>query len=365
MSISRRACLRTLAAAVPAAFVSTGRGSAAEPSTREAAAIRGVVAKFLEKYQVPGLSVAFSHQEKIVFRGAYGWADESAREALTPGHRFRIASISKPLTAVAVFALVEKGKLRLDDKVFGPQGLLPQFGGDALPEHVDGVTVHHLLTHTSGGWGNDRDDPMFQHPEMNHDHPLKHPPGKAYAYSNFGYCLLGRVVEKTAGKDYAAAIREIILDPCEITDMKLAGNTLAERTDGEVVYHGRHGENPYNMNVERMESHGGWIGSPESLVKFLLRTDGSRVRSDLLREQTRAEMFRATQANPGYASGWAVNAVPNRWHGGSLPGTSTIAVTTASGLCWAGFANARAPGIAGELDRLMWDIVAQVPAWKA
>ena len=58
----------------------------------------------------------------------------------------------------------------------------------------------------------------------------------------------------------------------------------------------------------------------------------------------------STQANPGYASGWAVNAVPNRWHSGSLPGTSTIAVQTSSGLCWAGFTNSRSKDIAGALD---------------
>jgi hypothetical protein len=72
-------------------------------------------------------------------------------------------------------------------------------------------------------------------------------------------------------------------------------------------------------------------------------------------------MTTATAANPGYACGFAVNKVPNWWHGGSLPGTATIAVRTAKGACWAGFANGRTEKIGAELDRLMWRIARMVP----
>jgi hypothetical protein len=147
--------------------------------------------------------------------------------------------------------------------------------------------------------------------------------------------------------------------------MKIAGNTLADRLPGEVVYHGRNGEDPYRMNVRRMDAHGGWLASPADLVKFLIRADGSAQPSDLLKAASFKSMMTATKANAGYASGWAVNAVPNRWHGGSLPGTATIAVQTASGLCWAGFANSRSKDIGGALDRLMWDLAKAVPAWNA
>ncbi len=74
-------------------------------------------------------------------------------------------------------------------------------------------------------------------------------------------------------------------------------------------------------------------------------------------------MTTGTTANPNYACGWSVNQIPNWWHGGSLPGTLTIMVRTASGLCWAAFTNTRANGL--NLDEIMWKMVKAVPAWKA
>jgi CubicO group peptidase (beta-lactamase class C family) len=371
--LSRRTCLQRLALAIPAAGLLSGRARAADtpaPSKAESAIIAGIVKKFMTEHQVPGLSVAFARHGKPAFQAAFGMSDEAAGEALTTDHLFRIASISKPITAVGIFLLIEQGKLKTEDKVFGPAGLLVIGGTQKLTE----ISLHHLLTHTSGAWRNDGEDPMFRHPEMDHaeliartlrDRPLKHAPGESYAYSNFGYCLLGRVIEKVSGKSYAGFIRESVLAPCGIGRMKIAGNTLADRVPGEVVYHGRNGEDPHRMNVRRMDAHGGWLASPTDLVKFLVRCDGGDQPSDLLKKSSFKIMMTSTQANPGYASGWAVNAVPNRWHSGSLPGTSTIAVQTSSGLCWAGFTNSRSKDLANALDRLMWDIAKSVPAWNA
>jgi CubicO group peptidase (beta-lactamase class C family) len=379
--ISRRTCLQhlalTLSASSAAGLLRPGRAAAAEalePGVAETAAIAGIARKFMAEHEVPGLSVAFSHLGKPAFHAAFGMADEAGGEDLTPGHLFRIASISKPLTAVGIYLLIEREKLGLGDKVLGPDGLLAIGRDPKLPDGVADITVHHLLTHTGGGWQNDGNDPMFRHPEMDHaqliartlrDQPLKHAPGANYAYSNFGYCLLGRVIEKASGKSYADFMRESVLGPCGIERMKIAGNTLADRVPGEVTYHGRNGEDPYHMNVRRMDAHGGWLASPADLLKFLVRCDGGGQPSDLLRKPSFKTMMTATKANPGYASGWSVNAAPNRWHGGSLPGTSTIAVQTASGLCWAGFANSRSKDIGGALDRLMWDLAKSVPAWNA
>ncbi|MEK7950326.1 serine hydrolase domain-containing protein [Luteolibacter soli] len=373
--IDRRNCLKRLAFTLPAlAFPRAWAVPTLDPAGKEAEAIEALAQKFMKEFSVPGLSVAFAHQGKMVFRGAYGFADETSQEKLTPEHTFRIASVSKPLTSVAIYGLIEQGKLKPDAKVFVPDGLLAVDGGKKLPPKVGDVTVHHLLTHTAGGWGNDRDDPMFQHPELGHadliartvrDHPLQNDPGTSYAYSNFGYCVLGRIVEKLTGKPYDQHVRETVLERCDIHTMKIAGNTLAERGADEVVYYGRNGENPYNMNVRRMDSHGGWIARPEDLVKFLTHFDGLAETPDLLREATLKEMFRGTKANAGYASGWAVNAVPNHWHNGSLPGTASIAVTTASGMCWAGFTNARSGDINSALDRLMWDMTKCAPEWRA
>lgn len=378
-SISRRTCLRRLAVAAGPTlpFISTGRvraGEAAPPTGGEIAAIAALARRFREKFGVPGLSVAFARRGELVYQAAFGMADEAAGEVLTTDHRFRIASISKPITAVAIFTLLEQGKLGLDDKVFGPDGQLAPAPGTKLHPGVADITIRHLLTHTCGGWRNDGDDPMFRHRDLDHpaliartlrDQPLEHTPGERYAYSNFGYCLLGRVIEKLTGESYAGHLQDHIFPRCGIAGMTIAGNTLAERQPAEVIYHGRNGEDPYNMNVRRMDAHGGWLATPRDLVKFLVRTDGNPAPPDLLKQATLREMFTGSPANPGYSSGWSINSAPNHWHGGSLPGSSTIAVQTASGLCWAGLANSRTKDIDGALDQLMWNMVRAVPAWTA
>jgi hypothetical protein len=88
---------------------------------------------------------------------------------------------------------------------------------------------------------------------------------------------------------------------------------------------------------------------------------------NILKPETIQVMTTGSAANAGYAKGWAVNKANNWWHNGSLPGTSTIAVRTHSGFCWAAFANTRRAKSAldGDLDRLVWNMVAQVKSWRA
>jgi CubicO group peptidase (beta-lactamase class C family) len=383
-TISRRTCLRRLALAASAsAFPALLRPLSAAsqeteaqtvPNDSQRAAIAAVARQFIEQYSVPGLSVAFARQGQTVFKEGFGLADKTSGDRVTPAHLFRIASVTKPITSVAIFSLIEEGRFKLDDLVFGSEGLLQFDFGRSLPSSVERITVHHLLTHTCGGWQNDGTDPMFHHPAMNHrdliawtiaNDPLKNEPGTQYAYSNFGYCILGRIIEKFAKHSYPEFVRRQVLAKCGVTGMKIAGNTISERAAGEVVYYDRNAESPYRMNVARMDSHGGWIATPQDLLQFLTRVDGFSATRNILSERTIKTMTTPTAARPGYACGWSVNQVPNWWHGGSLPGSSTIAVRTASGLCWAGFANTRTDGIGPALDRLMWKIAAAVPAWRA
>ena len=114
------------------------------------------------------------------------------------------------------------------------------------------------------------------------------------------------------------------------------------------------------MNVRRMDSHGGWLATAPDLVRFATHLD-------ILRPQSVAEMTTGTAANPKYACGWAVNNVPNWWHGGSLPGTTSIMVHTGSGFCWAALLNSRESrgNTGGALDDMMWQMVRKVKSWKA
>jgi CubicO group peptidase (beta-lactamase class C family) len=254
--------------------------------------------------------------------------------------------------------------------VFGPRGILgDDFGKRPYQQWVEEIRIKHLLTHTGGGWQNDRSDPMFQNEAMNHHQliawtlknaPLQYPPGEHYAYSNFGFCVLGRVIEKLTGVPYEQHVREAVLKRCGVTGMRIAGNTLAERAPAEAIYYGAGQQDPYGMNVRRMDSHGGWLATAKDLAMFASHVD-------ILKPASIREMTTASSANAGYAKGWAVNRVPNWWHAGSLPGTTSIMVRTSSGFCWAALANTReSPGdTGGAMDRMMWDLVRQVKTWKA
>jgi CubicO group peptidase (beta-lactamase class C family) len=345
-----------------------------EPPPVERAAMANIATDYMQKYAVPGLSVAIGHGGRLIYADVWGMADRERHEKLTPAHLFRIASVSKPITSATIFMLFEQGRLRLGDRVFGPGAVLgTEFGGPPYHPGVDQITIEHLLTHTCGGWSNEHDDPMFMNDQMNHaqliawtlrNKPLEHPPGRNYAYSNFGFCVLGRVIEKVTHQPYAGFVGSAVLHRCGIADMAIGGNTLAQRRKGEVRYYGQDNENPYNMNVTRMDSHGGWIGRPTDLVQFAMQVSGFAA-PGLLKADTIRIMTTPSAASANYAKGWAVNKFGNWWHNGSLPGSGTVMVRTSSGFCWAAFVNTRRPKNDGDLDGLVWKMVREVKNWHA
>lgn len=346
------------------------------PTPSERAAMADAATNFMRSYDVPGLGVAIVRQGALVYDEAFGLADKEARERLTTTHRFRIASVSKPITSVAIFSLIEQRALTLGDRVFGRGGILgSDFGPLPAGSQIDQITVEHFLTHTSGGWTNDGNDPMFRQPQLDHhalitwtlkNQPLTNKPGTTYAYSNFGYCVLGRVIEKLTQRSYESFVRETILARAGVKDMEIAGNSLAERRPLEVRYYGQANENPYNMNVRRMDAHGGWLARPASLAMFTSHVDGFS-RSSILLPATIQTMTAASAANAGYAKGWQVNRLNNWWHNGSLPGTITIMVRTHSQFCWAALINTRRSNspIGLDLDKLVWTMARKVSGWNA
>jgi CubicO group peptidase (beta-lactamase class C family) len=340
---------------------------------------------FMEQFSVPGLSVAVTRNGQFVYEHQFGMADRKEAQQVLPSSLFRIASVTKPITSVTVFSLIEQGKINLSDKVFGPSGILgTKYGKPPYQPYVTDITVDHLLTHTCGGWSNDSTDPMFRFDSWDHEKliswtlqnlPLTSPPGRRWAYSNFGYCVLGRVIEQITSQPYAAYVQNNVLARCGIGDMQIAGNKLDQRAPNEVVYVGQYSENPYNMNIARMDSHGGWIATPTDLVRFLNHVTGFSGTPGLLKPETIRIMTTPTpaysQSSPAkYARGWMVrnDGLGNWWHNGSLPGTTTIMVRTSTGLCWAALANTRTEPsneINSALDQMMWDMVRCVPSWGA
>jgi D-alanyl-D-alanine carboxypeptidase len=177
------------------------------------------LAAMYEASELPGFAVAVSHQGTLLLNAAYGWADVERRIPLTPDHMFRVASHSKTFTATALMLLSEEGKLRLDDHVVD---YLPW-----LKDHKDArwanVTLRQLLSHGAGVirdgvdadyWQGLRPFPdadRFRREMMETDLVLDN--NTTLKYSNYGYTLLGMVIEAISGQSYGQFVTERIVDP--------------------------------------------------------------------------------------------------------------------------------------------------------
>jgi len=336
--------------------------------------INAQVEAFMSAYNVPSVSIAIAKDEKLIYAKAFGFADISVGEKATTDHRFRIASLTKPITSTAAFKLIEEGKLSLDDTIFGAQGILGQtYGTLPYDPSIEMITVEDLLQHTSGGWSSNSNDPSFENMWLDKDaliswtldnYPVT-TPGTSYAYSNFGYFLMGRVIEEITGSTYGEYVHNAILSPVGAPNMALAHNTLAERLPKEVVYYDNTTD-PYGFNIENMDSQGGWVATPVELLKFLVRVDGRNGKSDILQAASVDAMVNSPSVAPFYSHGWIVT-YDNRWHDGSVQGTRTIMGNLGDGYAWAILTNTRDAANDNNyflaMDQLPFTITNNVSDW--
>jgi len=374
-----------------------------------------LIEEFMKEHGVPGLSIAVTNQGKLAFSQGYGYADMEAGEMVTPNSLFRIASLSKPITAVAVLQLIEQQKLALDDKVFEVLDYEEKIeaAGVKFDPRQREITIRHLLEHR-GGWDRNKSfDAMFQSVRFAQRVGMKPPanqaaiieamfsqkldfnPGEKYAYSNFGYCLLGRVIENLTNQDYEAYVQQHVLKPLGITQMKIGKSRLEGRSKNEVrYYHSRTDKSVFhedlNKNVpsqyggwflEAMDSHGGWIASAEDLARFAAAFDDPE-NCPILSQNSIETMFARPPGLAGhnedgspkdvyYSLGWSVrvlgNGKRNHWHTGSLPGTATILIRRHDGKNFVALLNTRESASSTHLgraiDQLLHKAADQVTDW--
>ena len=368
---TRRRFIRAIAA-TSLAGAWGGRGIEAAPAMEIAPAsnepkssvsIDDLVGTWMDAHQVPALSLAFARPGELLMARAWGVV-EWGGAAAAPGNLFRIASVTKPITSVTIFSLIERGFLQLDAQVFGAGALLDgEFGAD-LPDDLNRITVRHLLNHTAGGWPNDARDPTLRHAELEprpwlewvvRRRPLPYAPGEKYLYSNVGFCLLGRIIEKLTAQSYADFVRETVLLPCGIQAMRLAAR---EPAPGEVRYTDQTGADPYARNMARLQACAGWLATPTDLVRFATRLP------QLLQRETMKIMTTPSALNPNYACGWSVNARGTMWHSGGIAGSNALLVRLSSGLSWALIVNTNGPRTLEALNELGWQIANSVPQWR-
>ncbi|HYE56232.1 MAG TPA: serine hydrolase domain-containing protein, partial [Chitinophagaceae bacterium] len=275
---------------------------------------------------------------------------------------FRISSVSKTVTAAAIMKLMEENKLSLDSKIFGTGGILGNdFGTQPYKQYITDLTVKHCISHHVGGWGNASNDPTMVNQNMSaneliswilNNRPLDVAPGTAYAYSNVGFMILGRVIEKVSGLSYEQYVKQHILTPAGIKNMQIGGNTLADRKTNESKYHGSGSEDPYGYNFVRRDANGGWIASAIDMSRLLVRMDGFPSVPDMFAPATMQKMTTPPFAFQGYACGITISG--SKWsHSGSFPGSRSFWMRTGGGFCGVIYANGSVSGLEDLLEQII------------
>ena len=326
-----------LLVALGAAAAARQPGTAAVPATR-AARIETAVTKFMAGTGAPGLSLAIGVDGRLQFEQGYGLADVENAVAAKSSTVYRLASVSKPITAVATMQLVERQRLRLEDTV---GRWLPD-----VPPALRPITVRQLLSHQSGirHYTAEEDDSSTHYPRhyatlrgalaIFANDPLVHAPGARMTYSTYGYTLLGVIIEAASGQRYVDFVDANILEPLGMTRSRpddpqaIVTDQLRgyAKTEGGVL------RNAAFMDPSYKIPGGGWLSTGGDMVRFGLAFQaGTLLTSESARQMT------AMQPVPGgaptfYGLGWIVEGlgmpdvprIPGLvWHGGVQQGVTT------------------------------------------
>ena len=406
----------TAAVSLPFAGVSLGQQSTKSKKPVSKPAITGdtspafapfdqLMTSFVEQHRVPGAALAMTHRSRLIYARGFGFADVEERRLVQPNSLFRIASISKPLTAVTVLQLIQQKKFKLDDRAFEilpEKEWLPSEGDERLRR----ITIRQLLQHTAG-WDREKSfDPIGRPSDVARTAnkplpvgpadvvrytltlPLDFDPGARHAYSNVGYLLLGRLIEHVSGQSYETYVKEKVLAPVGISRMQLGRSWKGDLAKEEVRYYdSKQREFPAvngpelgikvpivygGENFEAYEAHGGWIASAIDLVRFASAFD-IPTSSKLIRTEAIAAMVARPEGAAGfeaggqpkpsyYGCGWSVRPIGNdgrvnMWHTGLIAGTSTILVRRHDGINWAVLFNTESNPTGDNLANLIDPLV--------
>ncbi len=331
------------------------------------------VNRFMRRWGLVGGSFALMRNDSLLYAKGYGYADQNRGIPCDVNHVFRIASVSKLITATAIMKLIEQGKLSLTDTVFGEEGILcDSLFLDIYDRQLKRITVEHLLCHTSGLLTPVR-DPAFSNytvaqslgkelplhaddlVEYATHYRLRTQPGGMYRYSNLGYIILGKVIESVSGMPYETYVQDSILQPAGCYNIYIGQNFSEDRAVNEVAYHEVKEAEPVEAydgsgrltmksdggnNVTLLGAAGGWVASPTELLKLVASIDGYDNKDDILSPESIAAMtLDNSQHKP---MGWsAVHG--NEWQrSGSMAGTCAFIKKQDDGYTWVFITNSSA-----------------------
>ena len=330
----------------------------------------------LKNYNIPGGQLAITYKGRLVYSRGFGLADKSTNTAVCPDNIFRIASLSKQITSITIMHLYEQGRIGLDDIVFGKNGILndSMYLVPVLDSRIYDITVNDLLSHQSG-------IPTYSFNARFQD--LDFTPGTNGLYSNVGYVFLGRVIEKITKQDYETYVRDTILAPIGITDMRIGKTLLINKLPNEVHYYDYPGaplvpsifdstilvprQYGGDFSIESSKACGGWVASAQDLCKLLCAVDKFSTRPDILSTATINTMVQPIHEYLGfpYALGWIINTTSNNWfHDGALIGTMSYQVRRNTEINYALVVNSNySSGQFTALSSLVGSIIPLITSW--
>jgi len=269
----------------------------------------------------PGATALVAINGKVIYQKAFGKANLELDVNMSLNNVFEIGSITKQFTAVSILMLVEQGKLKLDDDI-------TKYIKD-YPTHGHSITIHHLLSHTSGigsftssdEWYDNRKKDFTQKELINlfKKLPMPHAPGERYLYSNTGYFLLAAVIEEISNKTYEEFIREYIFKPLEMnhTDYGSRSKIILNRASGYDNVNDK-GDEKFNknetVNAEPISFiHWHSAGAIVSTVHDLFLWNRAIRNNKLISEENKIKAFTNYQLKDGkhtnYGYGWAIEDI--------------------------------------------------------
>jgi CubicO group peptidase (beta-lactamase class C family) len=279
-------------------------------------------------------SILVAREGKVLVSKGYGMANYELDVPNTPQTKYRLGSITKPFTAMAIMLLQERGKLGVQDSIC-------KYVAEC-PAGWQQITIHHLLSHTSGLAKHDKAGdylktamiPMTltQLIDGFKSKPADFKPGEKFDYNNNGYILLGHVIEKVSGQSYEVFLKENIFTPLRMMDTGYDNHDqiIKNRASGYVRQSDRVGGELYNAAYADMSQQLS-AGGLYSTTGDLMRLDQALYDGKILSQKTLDTMFTIAIGNygsaPNYGYGWFVNKQFNRRaisHPGGVPGFTSI-----------------------------------------
>jgi CubicO group peptidase (beta-lactamase class C family) len=279
---------------------------------------RQIARASLIERSLPGLSVAVGIGGEIVWAEGFGWADLENRVPVKPDMRFRIGSASTALTSAAAGLLLEKGRLKLDDKI---QTYVPEF-----PQHQWPVTLRQLMGHVAGvpNDGGDEGPLLGERCERpvealqflsGYERKLLFEPGTQYHYSSYGWIMVCAAVEAAAIERFLTFMRKQIFEPLGMDDTK-ADSTTEPIPDRATSYFPRFAAEPrYGLHLMRQVDYSCYAGSsvflstPSDLVRFAMAINSGKLLQPATVQLLQTPQRLASGQETGYGLGWDLETV--------------------------------------------------------